>query len=349
MKVPRLPILLVLVVVAAAAVGAWWYLRAADQATPDTDSLTLHGNVEIRQVELAFNASERIDRMLVEEGDRVERGQVLAQLERLRLEQAVEQARAQLEAQQAVVAMRRAGPRPQEIQQLRAQVEAAESRAGDAARTAQRLAGMAARELASEEEADHAASVAETARAELNAAQESLQLALAGTRAEEIAAAEAELRARRAGLALAEQRLADATLTAPMDGVVEQRLLQPGDMASPQRPAYTIALTNPLWVRAYVDETDLGRVRPGMRAEVRTDTFPNQVYTAWVGSISPTAEFTPKSVQTREVRTDLVYRVRVFVCNPDGELRLGMPATIDLPLDQPDNGPSVPADHCGTG
>jgi HlyD family secretion protein len=105
-------------------------------------------------------------------------------------------------------------------------------------------------------------------------------------------------------------------------------------MASPQRPVYTLALTDPLWVRAYVQEKDLGKVKSGMRAEVATDSYPGKRYQGWIGYISPSAEFTPKSVETTEVRSNLVYQVRVFVCNPQNELRLGMPATVTMPLNE---------------
>ena len=106
-------------------------------------------------------------------------------------------------------------------------------------------------------------------------------------------------------------------------------------MASPQRPVFTLALTNPIWIRAYVPQTDMGKIFPGMRAQINTDSYPDKTYEGWVGYISPTAEFTPKSVETPEVRTELVYQVRVYACNPRNELRLGMPATVTIPLDQP--------------
>ncbi len=116
--------------------------------------------------------------------------------------------------------------------------------------------------------------------------------------------------------------------------MVQSRILEKGDMASPQKPAFTLALTNPVWVRAYVSETDLGRISLGMKAEVTTDSFPGKKYPAWIGFISPVAQFTPKPVETRELRTSLVYQVRVFVDNPDNELRLGMPATVTVLLGQ---------------
>ncbi len=114
-------------------------------------------------------------------------------------------------------------------------------------------------------------------------------------------------------------------------------------MASPQRPVYTLALTDPIWVRAYVQGPDLGKLKPGMAAEASTDSYPGKHYRAWIGYISPTAEFTPKSVETTEVRSNLVYQVRIFVCNPQDELRLGMPATVTIPLGQP---PAPDASRC---
>jgi HlyD family secretion protein len=149
---------------------------------------------------------------------------------------------------------------------------------------------------------------------------------------EEISAARATLASLKAELALAERNLQDSVLHAPADGIIQSRILEPGDMASPQQPVYTLAKHQPLWARVYVGETELGRVKPGMPAEVASDSFPGKVYAGWIGYISPSAEFTPKSVQTTEVRTDLVYQARVFVCNPHNELRLGMPVTVSLDL-----------------
>jgi HlyD family secretion protein len=110
--------------------------------------------------------------------------------------------------------------------------------------------------------------------------------------------------------------------------------LEPGDMASPQKPVFSLAITDPKWVRAYVSESDLGKIREGMAAAVAVDSFPKRRFDGWVGFISPVAEFTPKAVQTEELRTSLVYEVRVFVKDPSDELRLGMPATVYLNTDK---------------
>ena len=147
---------------------------------------------------------------------------------------------------------------------------------------------------------------------------------------EDIQAAEAQLRADENALELAEHRLDDAKLYAPATGIVLTRIVEPGAVVLPNSPVYTIALTDPVWVRTYVPETILGRVHPGMKADITGDSFPDRHYAGWVGFISPTAEFTPKPVETPELRTSLVYRMRVYVDNPDHTLRQGMPVTVAL-------------------
>jgi HlyD family secretion protein len=113
-----------------------------------------------------------------------------------------------------------------------------------------------------------------------------------------------------------------------VDAVVRSRLMEPGDMATPQRPVFALALTDPKWVRVYVNEADLGKVRPGLAARVVTDSQPDRPIDGKVGYISSVAEFTPKSVQTEELRTSLVYEVRVLVADTGNVLRLGQPATV---------------------
>ncbi|MDX1432832.1 MAG: efflux RND transporter periplasmic adaptor subunit [Gammaproteobacteria bacterium] len=323
------------------AAGGFWFGRADE---PQAASLVLHGNVDIREVELAFNASEHIDTMTVQEGERVTKGQQLATLHTARLALAVDLAEAQVAAQQDVLDRLEAGSRPEEIRRSRAELDAALAEARNRELEYQRLRKLAASNLASREQADNAKAAADASRARAAAAEESHNLAVAGPRSEEISAARSTLRAYEAQLALARESLADAVLTAPADGVIQDRLLEPGDMATPQKPVYTLALMNPVWIRAYVDEPDLGKIAPGMPAEVTTDSFPEKRYRGWVGFISPTAEFTPKSVETARVRTDLVYQVRIYVCNPQNELRLGMPASVEIALDA-----RPPADATRTG
>ncbi len=322
--------LVVIVAIAAIVFVVRWLLR---EKAPE-NILVLYGNVDIRQVDLAFNASERIESLRVEEGDRVKAGQLLATIEKERLQHEVQQAVAKVKAQEDVVAALVAGTRPEDIRKARAEVAAAKAEADNAELTNRRWQNLVEKEVVSKQAADNARAAADSSRARFQAAKEALDLAVAGPRKEDIAAAESTLNALRAVSAVAEKNLSYAELYAPSDGVIQSRILEKGDMASPQKPAFTFALTDPVWVRAYVSETDLGRISLGMKAEVTTDSFPGKKYPAWIGFISPTAQFTPKSVETREIRTSLVYQVRVFVNNPENELRLGMPATVTIFLAQ---------------
>jgi HlyD family secretion protein len=136
------------------------------------------------------------------------------------------------------------------------------------------------------------------------------------------------LNALEAGLLLLNIRLSDMTLKAPATGIVRSRIMEPGEMAGPAQPVLTLSLIDPKWARVYVTEPDLGRISSGMPAKVYSDSFPGEPIEGWIGFISPTAEFTPKTVQTEELRTKLVYEVRVFVKDPGDKLRLGMPVTV---------------------
>ncbi len=327
------------------AVGGTLLVRSLLHKVPSNE-LVLYGNVDIRQVALAFNGNERIADMLVQEGDKVKKGQLLATLDTLRLSHEVAQAAAQVKAQGEVLAALVAGTRPEDIRKARADVEAADAEKKNAEVVFRRKSMLAAKDLISKQERDDAKTAADYAQAQLKAARETLALAVAGPRREDIAAARETLKAYEASLSVAKRNLEYASLYAPSDGVIQTRILEPGDMASPQTPAFTLALTDPVWVRAYIPEPDMGKIRLGMSARVTTDSYPGKRYKAWIGFISPTAEFTPKSVETREVRTSLVYQVRVYVCNPDNELRMGMPAAVIISLNQPHTGPTSEEDRC---
>jgi len=331
------PVLL-LVIVGGLAFGLWWWQGRSTQQ--ETGHLTLYGNTDIREARLTFNASEHIREMRVQEGDRVERGQVLARLDSSLLQLQVAVAAARREAQQQVLTRLLAGSRPEEIRQAQANLDAAKAKAHAAQLTYQRLNKLLPRKLASPEDVDDARAAADAAAGAQQAAEQALALAVAGPRQEDIAQARAQLASLDAELALARQHLEDATLRAPADGVIRERILEPGDMVTPQTPVFTLALADPVWIRAYLPEPDLGRVAPGMQVSVTSDSFPGKRYRGWVGYISPTAEFTPKNVETPQLRTRLVYQLRAFVCNPQDELRLGMPATVSIDLRQPGPGPA---------
>jgi HlyD family secretion protein len=332
-----------LLLAAAVAAGLAWWMRRVEAPSRE---LVLYGNVDLRQVQLSFNNSERIAAVSVQEGDRVRRGQVVARLDTSRLAPQVAQAEAQAAAQREVVIRLRNGSRPEEIAQARANVESAKADSVNTRLQYERVKSAmetSAGRAVKQQDVDNARAALDVAEAKLTVNQRALELAIAGPRKEEIAEAEARLRANEAQLALFRQQLADAELAAPVNAIVRTRIMEPGDMASPQKPVFTLAITDPKWIRAYVSEPDLGKVHSAMAASVMVDSFPNRRFDGWVGFVSPVAEFTPKSVQTEELRTSLVYEVRVFVKDPSDELRLGMPATVYLSLDQ-NNRRATPAE-----
>jgi len=298
------------------------------------NELLLYGNVDIREVQLSVNASEHIEDVYVTEGDRVSKGQLLAQVHTEILQAQLAEVQAMLVAQQQTLAKLKTGSRPEEIARAKAEYAAAKSEAKMARATARRLQKLLPKKQASEDDVETARAKASAAEARAEAVSQTMALIIAGPRQEDIAIADAQLQAKKAELKLAQQHLKDASLHAPAAGIIRNRILDPGDMVTPQSPVLTLALIDPVWVRAYVPETALGKVATGFKAEITTDSYPGKRYSGWVGYISPTAEFTPKNVQTPELRTRLVYSIRVYACNPENELRLGMPVTVTIPLQQ---------------
>jgi HlyD family secretion protein len=326
----NLAIGVVLAVLAAVGLG-WWLMH---REGPKTE-LVLYGDVDLRQVELAFNATERISEVDAKEGDKVKQGQVLARLDVTRLQPQADQADATAKADAAILDKLRHGSRPEEIEQARANLAADEATAADAERKHDRLANLlstSAGRALSKQEVDDAKFAADQARARARSEAAALKLAVIGPRKEDIEQAAAQLKAAQAQAALYRRQLVEAELVAPRDAVIRSRLVEPGDISAPGRAAFTLALVSPKWVRAYVSETDLAHVKPGQAATVAVDAFPNKRFSGWVGFISPVAEFTPKTVETPELRSNLVYEIRVFVNDPGDDLRLGQPATVRVPL-----------------
>ena len=328
-------ILLGVLLTTLAGISIAWLVRGDS----NSGQLVLHGNVDLRQVELPFKDNERIVEVLVQEGDKVTSGQVLARLDVGRLRPRILGAEAQVAAQAEVYRRLTNGSRPEEIAQARANVDSARADVENAASRYQRLQSIdrsSSNRAISQLDLDEAQANLRVAQARLQSASKALQLAVAGPRVEDLAKEKAQLDAANAELALLRRQLADAELIAPMAAVVRSRLMEPGEMATPQRPVFSLALADPKWVRVYVSESDLGHIRPGMTASILVDSRPDRPLRGWVGFISSMAEFTPKSVQTEDLRTSLVYEVRIFVTDPDDVLRLGMPATVQVDLRQPE-------------
>lgn len=320
----RIAVVLVVALLLVGGYAAWRHWLPAGNGDP-----VLYGNVDIREVQLGFRVGGRLQRMLVEEGDRVAAGDLLAVLDDKPMREALAVADAGVLEAKANVDRTNTGSRPQEIQQAEAGVEEAKAALDNADKQLARQRDLYRQGLNSKRALDDAEAGQEQAAARLRAAREALALAVEGFRAEDRAAAAAALAAAEARREQAATQLADTKLLAPSEGVIQVRAREPGAMVAIGEPVYTLSLTETVYVRAYVGETLLGSVVPGAEVSVKTDSSA-RIYRGRVGFVSPRAEFTPKTVETPELRTDLVYRLRIVVSNPDEKLRQGMPVTIHL-------------------
>ena len=322
-------IIAALVLVALAAGGGYAWL--SPQFAPAADAgLTLYGNVDIREVDLGFRVAGRLQAMHFEEGDAVAAGQLLAELDAQPLQEALAVAEAGVLRAQAQLDRLNSGSRPQEVQQAQARVAEAEAALENAELELARQQGLFDDGLNSRHALDAALARRDQSAARLRANQEALGLAVEGFRQEDIAAARAALGAALARRDQAKTQVQDAQLLAPSPGVILTRALEPGAILKVGSPVYTLSLTETLYVRAYVSEASLGRVVPGTAVRIRTDST-ERAFSGQVGFVSPRAEFTPKTVETPELRTDLVYRLRIVVADPDPSLRQGMPVTVEVP------------------
>ncbi len=320
------PIVLAIVVVTVAGGAAWFWKTHARPAGPE--ELILQGNVDIREVNLGFRVGGRIAEVAFDEGDAVKPGDVIARLDPEPYRREAEEARGLAASLRARLQWLEAGNRPQEVAQARALVREREVTSTNALQLFNRQQELFASKTVSVQDRDDAEARYREAEARLKSAREQLALLEAGFRAEEIAQARADLQRADAALASAALRLTDTVLKAPSDGVVITRAQEPGAIVQPGATVLTVSLTRPVWVRAYIPEPSLGRIHPGLKVRVFTDSRPDKPYFGQVGYISPRAEFTPKNVETVELRTSLVYRLRVVVTNADEGLRQGMPVTV---------------------
>ena len=290
----------------------------------------LHGNVDIREVTLGFRVAGRIASLSCDEGDAVKAGDVIAQLDDEPYRRAIAEIAGQVATARARAQMVESGYRPQETAQARAVVREREVTFKNAKRLFDRQEQLLDTKAVSIQDRDDAEARYREAEARLKSAREQLTLLESGFRTEEIAQAKGELARVEGALKIAELNAEDTVLKAPTNGVILTRAQEAGAIVAAGTPVLTLSLKQPIWVRAYIHEPDLGRIHPGSKVEVFTDSRPNQSYAGTVGFISPRAEFTPKSVETTKLRTLLVYRLRITVSNPDDELRQGMPVTVRI-------------------
>jgi HlyD family secretion protein len=322
----RLALVLAIAAVVLFFVGrsAGWWGASHDTAT------RIYGNVEVREVELGFRVGGRIAQVLVDEGDKVSPGQELARLDGQPIRDKLAGADAKVAAASAMVSKDSAGNRPQEVREAQTAVVDAEAKLGEARRLNERRRALSVRGFISRAALQESQAGLTAAAARLESARAGLSLMQEGTRTEDRTATRAEAAQVAAERRAIQTDLSDAVLKAPSAGQVLTRVREAGAIVQPGEIVYTVALTQPVRVRAYVAEPDLPRVRPGMRVSIRVDGS-GKTWPATIGYISPVAEFTPRTVQTEDQRADLVYRLRLTVDDPKNELRQGQPVTVTLP------------------
>jgi HlyD family secretion protein len=300
------------------------------RGTGEERQTTLYGNVDIREASLAFRVTGRVASLQVDEGAQVKEGDVLATLDLEPLQNALHGAEATVAALTARNAMLHRGYRSEDLEQAKARLLAARAVLADTEREFARQATLLPEGVTTQRALDAARSARDQAAAQVQVAGQQVQQMSTGFRKEELAESDAQLRQAQAQLAAAQLGVRDATLVAPSDGIILTRAIEKGNMVQAGAPAFSLSLTSPVRVIAYVSEPMLGRFSPGTQVRLETDGRPGQPYRGRVGFVSPTAEFTPKTVETPDLRTSLVYRLRIVVEDADSQLRQGMPVTVRL-------------------
>ncbi len=316
---------------AAIAAGVYFYPRLTSKPVA-TNQLTLSGNVEAHESQVSFKVQGRIVELPVEEGQEVAEGALLARLEDADYRQRIRMDETAVEVREKNLALTMAGAREQEIKAAAQSVVDAQADVDEKKLDSDRAQKLFARDEVSAQERDLAATALKRAQAGLHAAEERYSEAREGSRKEDVAIARANLNQAGATLGLSRVNLGYLTLRAPAAGVVTVRQAELGEVAMPGTPVVSLADLNHLWLRAYIPETDLGRIHWGQEATVTTDTYPGRQYHGRIAFIASTAEFTPKSVQTYKERVTLVYRIKIDIDNANHELKPGMPADAHVEL-----------------
>ena len=322
--------IVILIVVVLAGAAAFWAYRRSEAAQAPASQMLLSGNVEAHESVVGFRAQGRVVELPVEEGQAVKSGDLLARLDDADYRQQVNIDEAQLLTRNAELDLATAGGRAQDV-------KAAEQAVADAAADLElkrtdlkRYQALFEKDAISAQQRDAAATAVTRAQAAHERARQNLSAIREGMRPEQISVNRATVNTARQSLEMSKVRLGFTELRAPATGVILVRQAELGEIVAVGTPVVTIADLDHIWVRAYVAETDLGRIRLGQSAAVHTDTFPGKQYTGRVAFISSEAEFTPKSVETHKERVALVYRVKVEVENPNHELKPGMPADLTI-------------------
>ena len=319
---------IILLIVIISAISGYFYYEKQQQAEQMADPV-LYGNVDIRTVNLAFRQTGRLNKMWVDEGDSVVKGELLAQLDNADFINALEIAKANLALVNAQLAKVLSGSRSQEIEAAHQDINRLQSKLVLANSTLKRQESLRKTGAASQGALDNAKATFTEATAELAVARQKFSLLKEGADKDDIAIAYAQIEIAKAQVAAAQTILDETKLYAPNNALVQTRILEPGSIVGMNDPVLSLSVRTPVYIRAYVNESLLGNISPGQKMKIYTDSR-ETAYQGHIGFISGTAEFTPKTVETASLRTDLVYRLRILVDGDDVGLNQGQPVTIKL-------------------
>jgi HlyD family secretion protein len=318
----RKPVIILIVIIAASAIA----LSVIRRTPEESGRLKVSGSIEATTVEISFKVPGRLARRLVDEGESVRSGQQVAVLH---IDEFVEERNerlSELKANQAALADLQAGSRKEEIAQAEAALARMKAEADRMAKEFARADALYKREVIPLKELDFARAGRDSSAAAVREAEERLKLLNIGPRPHAVSQAKARVAGSNAVLALAETRLSETSVSTPVDGLVLAKHAEPGEIIAPGSPIITVGKMDELWLKAYIPETELGRVKLGQKVRVTSDTWLGKLYDGKITFISSQAEFTPKNVQTEKERVKLVYRIKITLPNPKMELKPGMPA-----------------------
>jgi HlyD family secretion protein len=318
-------ILVIIVAALAVITGGYLYVRSMANRVAD-NTLRIVGNIEVHESVIGFKVPGRIVELPVQEGQYVNKGDLLARLDDEDYRQQVSVDEATVRTRETELKLALAGSRKQQIQAAKQSLIDAQSDLELKRAEFRRRQALLGEQAVSQEDVDSAETLMKRAEATYRRIKENYAEIVEGTRKEEIDVRRANLQLAQEHLEMAQVNLSYTVLSAPVSGVVLVRQAELGEVVAPGTPVVTIADLDHLWMRGYINETDLGRVRWGQPATVRTDTYPDKEYHGRVSFIASQAEFTPKSVETYKERVTLVYRVKIDLENPNHELKPGMPA-----------------------
>ena len=308
------------------AIGGYVYYHFTLDEDVNNLYLKVSGNIEATEVDVGFKIAGRIMDLGVQEGDWVESGKVLARLDDEDLRNRLGVAQAALQSAQARLNKLLGGSRPEEIREAEAVVHQAQYDLENKRNAFERMKALYERRVIPKELFDNAEAGFKIATASLQRAEENYELVKQGPRREDIEDAKAQVEQARASAKLTETQLGYTVLYSPISGVVLVKSGEIGEVVNPGTPILTLADIDHVWLKAYVEETDLGKITWGQEVIVTTDLNPPKEYMGKISFISSQAEFTPKSIQTEKERVTLVYRIKINLSNPDRELKPGMPA-----------------------